>query len=386
MHKLRKAAQGRVTAWLGTIDPDEPPQNATPPPDTPPPEALATGPDAEGEKENRRGRTQVDLEPDIGVPSHKRSPAVSPARSAKSVRPEQPTSPIPLTSPAKDTLAPPNPRSSGFLPIGTVRAQPTGTTKPGQKPTALDAFLMSKASPRLGVYPPRPVDPEVRYDIRSARGGKGGIVTSVAALWAQGVSTAETGANKTPTPASKPATRTQVNAARLAEQWQARTRPDASKPTPKPKPEPVADGRPKMMRPVGKAAHSSPAVTSPTADPMSNSLGDLTARRARMVKAMPATAAVSSSTAVPTLSSTASLARPAPTRAAERAKINVRLPPSIAEAVGGRADSKSPASSSSKADTPKGPGSPPAKADYAFGQAKLRELIKRYQGQVNSPS
>ena len=370
LQKLRKAAQGRITAWLGSIDPEEPPQSATPPPDTPP---VTLTPEPEAKEARGLSRSKSRLHSDVpGGNSSARSPAVSPARSAKEA-------PVPPKSPVKEPQASPNPRSSGFLPMGTIRAMPTGS-KPGTKPTALDAFLMSKASSRLAVYPPRSADPEAKYDVRSARGGKGGIVTSVAAIWAQGGQAA----SPFKPSSSKPApSKAQANAARLAEQWQARTRADASKPAPKPKPD-LTDGRPKAMRPVPKAARASPAVTSPSSDPMVTSLGDLTARRARMVKATPATASVSSSTAVPTLSSTASLARPAPARA-DRAKLNMRLPPTVSEAVESRADMKSPASSS-KTDTPKAPGSPPPKTEYGFGQAKLRELIKRYQGQVNPSS
>ncbi|KAH9933556.1 uncharacterized protein BXZ73DRAFT_77184 [Epithele typhae] len=382
--KLRKAAQGRIAAWLGSIDPDAPPQIPTPPLETPSPVGT---PELQDRSARGRSKSAVGLglgvNGDADAKSPARSPAVSPARSARSARsvkatPEATEGPGEATT---DTQASPNPRSSGFLPIGTIRAQATGkgghTVK--KNPSPFDAFKLPKASDRIGLYPPRRLDPEVKYDIRSARGGKGGIVTSVAALWAQGVpgvSDSKMGATK-PTPI-KPS----ANASKLAEQWKVRSGGIESKPATRPKPAGLVDARPKAMRPTTKAAQSSPAVTSPSSDPMSTSFGDLTAKRARMVKATPAIASVSSSMATPTLSSTASLARPIAARA-ERAKLNMKLPPTIAEAVAeARLGAKSPPNSAP--DTPKPPSSLPAKADLAFGQARLRELIKRYQGQVNS--
>ncbi|RPD54826.1 hypothetical protein L226DRAFT_539372 [Lentinus tigrinus ALCF2SS1-7] len=398
--KLRKAAQGRIAAWLGSIDPDEPPQPATPPPETPPPATPSL----------RRGRSPV-----RAARSPARSPAYSPVARSAQVTPEPPVSPLREKKSAemvlkdvsaesnkekekenedpKETQAAPNPRSSGFLPIGTVRAHPTANgnanlSTTGRKTTPFDVYLVSRASPRLPVYPPRPLDSEVKYDVRSARGGKGGIVTSVAAIWASGQST-----ERAAVPKVAPA-KPQPKPAKLAEQWKAKTalgatkpppKPlDPIKPTPKPKPDalrsptttsPLSDGRPKMMRPTPKSGTSSPALTSSSPDPTIASVGDLTAKRARMIKSSSVPAVVSSSTATPTLSSTASLARPSPARV-DRLKLSAKLPPTIAE-VDSRTDT------SSKTATPKSPGSPPAKNEYAFGQARLRELIKRYQGQVN---
>ena len=56
------------------------------------------------------------------------------------------------------------------------RQVPPSTTKPpGYRPP----------NKKLPMFPP-PINPEVKYDIRSARGGRGGKVTSVASLWASG--------------------------------------------------------------------------------------------------------------------------------------------------------------------------------------------------------
>ena len=443
LQKLRKAAQGRITAWLGRIDADaEPPESQTPPPVSP---SL------------RRGRSPggvVAREPVVGSlgVSPARSPAVSPAASpAHSRGPSPARSARRLTEPAASSLpkktsaevlanvapsapspkaarqeqeqetetqAAPNPRSSGFLPIGTVRAHPqvaAVNAKAGKRALPVDAFLTPKASPRLGVYPPRPLDAEVKYDIRSARGGKGGIVTSVAAIWASATQPAAA-KEAAPKPAPVPV-KPRANATKLAEQWKATAEhsgPVTPKgpPAMKPKPEglrspkvaaaaeglrspptgaltpTMANGRPRALQPLAKTGYASPTVTSPAADPMITSVADLTARRAKMIKSTSVPAVVSSSTATPMLSSTASLARPSPARA-ERAKMNTKLPPTIAEAEPVTSAPKAQLTTKVTATLENGPpatapGSPPAKADYAFGQARLRELIKRYQGQVNS--
>ena len=441
LQKLRRAAQGRITAWLGGIDADAaPPESRTPPPVSPSP---------------RRGRSPAAVArspaKSLGVISPARSPAVSPtrspaispassrepspARSARKLMDLSASPPLPRKNSAEflvladvtpppsspkpheqETQAAPNPRSSGFLPIGTVRANPqvaAVNAKARKNALPADAYLLPRASPKLGVYPPRPLDSEVKYDIRSARGGKGGIVASVAAIWASAAQPAS--GYVAPKPALV-ATKPRVNATRLAQQWKA-TAEDSSpttpkgRPAPKPKPEglrspkaavgrgsrsptiaastpPMANGRPKALQPLAKTAYSSPTVTSPASDPMITSVADLTARRAKMIKSTSVPAVISSSTATPMLSSTASLARPSPARA-DRARMNTQLPPTIAEAepliaapkpqiatkVNGTAQAISPATS---------PESPPVKTDYAFGQARLRELIKRYQGQVNS--
>jgi hypothetical protein len=111
--------------------------------------------------------------------------------------------------------------------------------------------------------------------------------------------------------------------------------------------------------------------SAPEPDP---SLADLTARRARLIKSQSVPAAVSSSHATPMLSSTASLARSGPLP--DRRKAPIKLPPTISES--------QPEISQS---TPRvaAVGSPqPSKGDLAFGQARLRDLIKKYQGPATS--
>ncbi|PIL32357.1 hypothetical protein GSI_05603 [Ganoderma sinense ZZ0214-1] len=427
LQKLRKAAQGRITAWLGGIDDDpEPPESQAPPPMASPSPRRGRSPGAvardSGQSLGVSPRRSPAVSPAVS-PMHSRDP--SPARSAR--RLTEPSTSLPKRNSVEvlanvapvapepeqqETQAAPNPRSSGFLPIGTVRAHPqvaTVNAKAGKKGLLSDAFLLPKASPRLGVYPPHPLDPEVKYDIRSARGGKGGIVTSVAAIWASATQpVSKEAASKPPPVPVKP----RVNATKLAEQWKAtaeQSGPATPKgpPAMKPKPEglrspklafgeglrspasgavtpTVANGRPKALQPLAKTGYSSPTVTSPAADPMITSVADLTARRAKMIKSTSVPAVVSSSTATPMLSSTASLARPSPARA-ERVKMNARLPPTIAEAEPMTTTPKAQITTKVTATAEAAsPASPPAKTDYAFGQARLRELIKRYQGQVNS--
>lgn len=387
LHHLRKAAQGRIAAWLGNIDPEVPPPSGTPPPATPPPAALS--PPA---KPTDRAVSR----------SPARSPAVSPARSplpSPKVSPPALPSPDPVAvsqpqtstdTPPVDQVAPeeaqaaPNPRSSGFIAIGSVRAAPTlhaTGARSGQKGAApWDAYLLPKASPRLAVYPPRSLDPEVKYDVRSARGGRGGIVTSVASLWASATQTPQQEAPKPPVVAVKP----QRKPTKLIEQWTATAAPAAPKSEPSKSPAPQADSRPRALRPLAKTAASSPSITPtpPAVDATSASGGGMPARRARMVKSASVPAVVSSSLATPMISSTASLARPAPAPA-ERHKMNVKLPPTISEdAPRAAPHATASPSTSTSGSTPVVAKSP--KVELAFGQARLRELIKRYQGQVNS--
>ncbi|KAI0648693.1 hypothetical protein C8Q79DRAFT_1040192 [Trametes meyenii] len=397
IHHLKKAAQGRIAAWLGSIDPDAPPPSGTPPPQvlSPPSRSPARAADRSPTRSPARSPARSLMMSPV------RSPARSPAPSSKAspadlppvagpILQEQKTtyadaSDLPAASKA-DTQAAPNPRSSGFVAIGTVRASslrpPTQTNgvDPEQKgATPWDAYLLPKASPRLAVYPPRPLDPEVKYDVRSARGGRGGIVTSVAALWASATQAPAPAAPKASAPfvPAKP----QPKPTRLADQWKVKTTLDTPKlksSSPKSEPSrtpPVGDGRPKALRPTMKTASSSPAVTPPIVDTAATSVADLTARRARMIKSASVPAVVSSSLATPMISSTASLARPALTPA-ERHKLNLKPPPTISEGE----QPSTPVSATTPAPAAK---SPPAKTELAFGQARLRELIKRYQGQVN---
>ncbi|CDO75124.1 hypothetical protein BN946_scf185010.g49 [Trametes cinnabarina] len=416
LHHLRKAAQGRIAAWLGSIDPDVPPPSGTPPPETPPthsfsPPPVVSSPLRPTSRSPVRSPAMSPARSPAVSPSRSvgrsaaRDPAISPpARSPRISQPEVPavdapdatterrsrdaTQPDSSSATREETQAAPNPRSSGFVAIGTVRdastlrpQAKTNDVTPGQKTGApWDAFLLPKASPRLAVYPPRSSDPEVKYDVRSARGGRGGIVTSVASLWSSSTQSPAKEPAKPATPVTK------SKPAKLVEQWKAKAGLEEGKPSTAPKSElskspALSDAHPKALRPTPRTATKSPTMTIPSSDGAVTSVADLTTRRARMIKSASVPAVVSSSLATPMISSTASLARPVPA-AAERRKLNVKLPPTISETSDTHTTISSAAASAPSAQT--GMKSPPAKAEMAFGQARLRELIKRYQGQVNS--
>ncbi|KAI0833809.1 hypothetical protein BC628DRAFT_1414544 [Trametes gibbosa] len=410
LHHLRKAAQGRIAAWLGSIEPEAPPLSATPPPASPPPPMQP----AAGSSLKAKGADPTTLITPLSDVSPTRSPAVSPVRShamspvrsllpnlsPRAHHPDLPSTDLqseplrlkdtngpainPPTTAKDDSEAAPNPRSSGFVAIGTIHGPSTlrspvnaSGSRPAQRGAApWDAYLLPKVSPRLTAYPPRSSDPEVKYDVRSARGGRGGIVTSVAALWA---SAPQSPARESPMSAAISA-KPQFKANRLADQWKPRVAASVPKSEPSKSPPPLADIRSRAPRSATKTTASSPSVTP---SPPTTSVADLSTRRARLIKSTSVPAIVSSSLATPMISSTASLSRPAPAPA-ERHKLNVKLPPTISEGEP-LAKSQPPTSVSISVpgSAPAGPNSPPAKADLAFGQARLRELIKRYQGQVN---
>ncbi|KAL6307465.1 hypothetical protein BKA93DRAFT_727408 [Sparassis latifolia] len=323
-YRLRKAAQGRVAAWLGSIEPDVFPQA------TSPPTSLETVlPAQDGERSEGDAEALQDL--------------------SKNVSPD-------AASP--DVSAAPNPRSSGFLPIGTIRSNiqvpiPTGNVNarnsgkdsPNPKtPLARVAVV----PPRLAAYPLQPPDPEVRYDIRSARGGRGGKVTAVAAIWASATQQQDNN--------SKPVVKhSGVSLAKTLDLGKTPTMkplPQKSLPLSEP-PKPPSNAKLSLAPIRPRETKAAPAV-------------DISAKRGRMTKASTSPAAVSSSLATPMLSSTASLARPTPPLSDRN---NLKLPTSI------------PEMSRLKPSDPK-PNT--AKGELAFGQARLRELIKRYQGQTNA--
>ncbi|KAA1467199.1 hypothetical protein DENSPDRAFT_926422 [Dentipellis sp. KUC8613] len=346
----------------------------------------------------------------------KASPSTSPsARKAEPAEPE----PKPDAKEA-DASAKPNPRSSGFVPISTLRENPQprnsrfisrpdpGLPKSAHNPTSprarYEAALKSSSPPppppvgaknikkadqkRWPAFPPQPQgDAPAKYDVRSARGGRGGKVTAVTAIWA----TAAAGAGadnavpaKKPTakpivaPKPKPAPPAKPTVAHKPAVPPSKPIP-ATKPTPVPssKPTPAATPRPAYMKtptlasykppPPGKPrtfldlpkakpsmATSGPPRTSPHASP---SLGP--------AKGASVPAIVSSSLATPMISSTASLSRPT---GQEKKLPSPRLPPAIPEIPAtGRVVS---------------PASKAAGEDLAFGQARLRDLIRKYQGQT----
>ncbi len=237
---------------------------------------------------------------------------------------EQVTEPPPAESKEEEEKVP-HPRSSGFMPIGTFKRDAyTRTLIPKDAnpwadepirlksvpigPEQTNPWKQLKKAPGLPSFqlPSRPTDPEVKYDVRSARGGRGGKVTAVAAIFAAGKSEDST--------------------------------PPTSSPLAKAKASPVSTSKPpRLPYNIGKSK-----------TPVSSSV------------------AVSSSHATPTLSSTASLARPATNRTTTPGQASKGWKPAMTAVTETHQDG-------TKSPTPKvSPG-------YVFGQAKLKDLINKYQ-------
>jgi hypothetical protein len=389
--KMRKAAVGRVADWLGKIDPDVPPPQA----DTPPPASPLPGTEP--------------LHPLDATfsPSHPGSPEVSNESALPEVEPSK--TPISGRSPQLDweelkketnketgwdVFASPNPRSSGFMPIKPIESR--GSPSPSKedaastpKPPPLQLPWMqkleaTKSTPTDMKYVPRfgrnaiPPDLAARYDIRSARGGRGGQVTAVAAIWAA----AERQNGSPDLPLSKP--------------W---AKPDAPgkpiiapKPTLAPKPGGLSVTKPTVTNlalrniSAGKVKSTQYIVNSDTGqeDEEESPSNGTNHTRARMIKSSSVPAMVSSSTAIPMISSTASLVRP-PGSSLVRERpgkisrgLSMRIP-TIEEDI--TSDSTSVgAGRTSRVEGKSHIVGSPTKTDLAFGQARLRDLIKKYQG------
>ncbi|KAI5892706.1 uncharacterized protein SCHCODRAFT_02626903 [Schizophyllum commune H4-8] len=363
----KSVTNGRVAAWLGGVvdadRPSPPPTVVTPSPATP----LFPLPD-------QPERSAIDS-PEVSEMAKDASPTVErpishvedPAGEAEQLEQQQEL---------------PNPRSSGFVAIGTYKREEVTyrrvsrfrTAEPEARkltdiwgsedgPSAGERRETSSGTAReISTSTPRPdgdktpritaaqppsylppvprLDPEVKYDIRSARGGRGGRVTAVAALWASG---AVQGAQSSVVRVTKPA---------------------IAKP-------PVE---------VKRAARPPVLVKPPS---------------------LAGQAAVTSSHAAPHLSSTASLARPALTTPQPRVPA-ARISPIVEETSTSRAneDTSPPVATSpskpafsktreslTNLSTPKpAPRQSLASEGFAFGQARLRELIKKYQGSSSSSS
>ncbi|KAF9477727.1 hypothetical protein BDN70DRAFT_880830 [Pholiota conissans] len=380
----------------------------------------------------------------------------SAAARSKPKTPEPPK--VRATSPLPPPLPPPkapvaSPPRNGVHSIYPPRQPPSLPPKP------------SFASPPRGrtqiSYPPqKPVDVEVKYDIRSARGGRGGKVTAVANLWSSGAinSNANGKGKEIPKPANgvedtktsaplpakplrterklfsaavmtpapplpKRVPNTSDNATSKPPK-DAQKRPDARAVFASPsRPIPASSSRssPGPKKSVSSNALSTPtsggpsglnlsrkssealvqkrpatalakpfALSKPTPttnlstsnsseQPLQSKVAPGFAARALkpVIKASSDPAVVSSSHAVPTLSTTASLARPqisGPQKSAQGNGRPVKLPavfstPSTGSLVG------------TPSEVPR-PASPSKPVDLVFGQARLKDLIKKYQGQV----
>ena len=395
--KKRKAAVGRVADWLGKIDPDVPPPQVDTPPTSPLPGTESEHP------------LEATFSP-IFASSHPVSPRTSSKLALSEV--ELSKTPVSGRSPQLgweelkreeeviketgwDVSACPNPRSSGFVPINSIKSR--GSPSPGKedvastpKPSPVQLPWMQKLEATkftpadmssvlgLGKSATRP-DIVAKYDIRSARGGRGGQVTSVAAIWAA----AEKQNGSTHLPIPKP--------------W---VKPNAPvKPLTAPKPTKPALTQRTSGLSATKPTVSNPALrkidvgkVKPTQRVSDSSAGQedegflvkgTNDTRARMIKSSSVPAMISSSTAIPMISSTASLVRsPGSSPVRDR-------PGKISRGLGTRIstieeDISADSTSVGSWRTGGGEGSPrsgsPIKTDLAFGQARLRDLIKKYQG------
>ncbi|TDL25851.1 hypothetical protein BD410DRAFT_801167 [Rickenella mellea] len=309
-HQLKEAATGRVAAWLGGIDPTIPPPSAN--------LSLGSSP-----KSPPRDVLTVD-----DSPEHSPHPLLRPAPDPKPWSPEGVKRETVYATMKKPPL-----RSSGFVLHPTVKGNPPFDTPPEDLPNSERSH---NAAPLAGsppsekpaavkvksLYPPRPSDPEVSYDIRSARGGRGGKVSSVAAMWASVAQQQESNPVKSKPPVAKKPAALDLN----------------------------------HLKPAGLQVK--PPMGS---DGASQTRVDAKARRAKAVKSTSVPAVVSSSLATPMLSSTASLARPP--QPPGLSKSPLRLPATISEA---QSD-------------PTSIRPPPVKGEMVFGQAKLKDLIRKYQ-------
>ncbi|KAJ8077578.1 hypothetical protein PM082_002010 [Marasmius tenuissimus] len=412
-HTKRKGkSNARVAAWLGDMRADVP---------TPPAE---------------------DVIPHTPSPVPAEFPQEDTAPKAREASPLRPAEQAPSDLPPSNPSRLPDPRSSGFVPIGTLKPDIyQRTLVPKDSPFASSESMEddarritelwsqdnkdnkkgSPASPQvtqntnpwksvrspifakrangLPMFPPlREADSEVKYDIRSARGGKGGQVTTVAAIWA---SVTDPSKQEEPSTSKPP---------------RPKTEPAPSKPPPK-SAAGLTSSRPKSINDLLSPKATKPSPLSAASSTSSSSSRSGAAPRPSAgvprrfgigkggLKATPAV--VSSSHATPTLSSTASLAKPGlagqrkqslplPARVthtiselpkdAPGKRLSMPVPSKPNGIVAGEAvnNLKAIAEGGVSTKSPDSPVPKPSETGYAFGQARLKELIKKYQGQTSS--
>ena len=402
--RIRSATKGRVAEWLGKL------------------EAYEPGPEPEPEPDSS-------LSP----------PAPEREASAAATAVSSPTVPSPVVE------SKPNPRSSGFVPVSTLRrapislppkSAPTPTPASASAPSPACTILvhepssiLAAANPNLNalpapvpvrrlaaIYPPPSQVEEVKYDFKSARGGRGGRVTAVAAIWAEVAETAVSSAGAsagsisrtatptlapTPTPRQPKASRPAAAKGPKAMQSKAAVTVVTGVPNKVPIKPMTSIVDPARLSPIPtqvRQSASSPAkekekdkeVSRPPRALFGFGLGAAAA-------ATPSSPAVSSSIATPVLSSTASLARPPTTITSTTTQLamnnNTSSPsPSPSSSPLRQAQSRphsrsqlAPALTPAPAAGQRPPmvnGGGLKAAELAFGQARLRDLIKRYQGQT----
>ncbi|THU88985.1 hypothetical protein K435DRAFT_865764 [Dendrothele bispora CBS 962.96] len=472
-------AKGRVAAWLGNVEADVPPAEDV--------IAPSPSPDTSDKDKDKKGKTSRPRSPLEGLPVTRSTAQPQKEEEELSVEEllKKEQAELDKADPPKPGQSSPNPRSSGFVPIGTLKRDiyqrtlvpkdsPYATTNnpaedakritdlwsatnlKGTSPTLKankdvsppsspagnrgngNETLANRSNPwqsvrsplfagrrisggsKLPLYPP-PLSVEHKYDIRSARGGRGGQVTAVASLWASGTNVKE------------------------EEKKIDKVKEDV------PKPKKLAASSP-LKFPVSASSSTSSIGEVPAS---SNGVGKRSTAGSssgpgKRPGVKPASAlaptVVSSSHATPTLSSTASLARPPGQSSPPKAKFATKVPlttiselpsseggsrtrassagagnnkvflsatssssmgeamkPVVSVANKGSAaaglkaftggiDSKSGigATASKRSSMPASmPSTPPTSTssagtgELAFGQARLRDLIRKYQGQAS---
>lgn len=341
--RMRKAAKGRVAAWLGDA------QEADPPP---------------------LSETRI-----LEQASTEDTPAVAEIKklveeitsNTEVVHSESNGDTKPTTKPPVDPskIQLPGRRSSGFLPMSrasVLHSQPPLPTRTQD----IDVGLKLKPNPAFAAL----AAPEGRkYDVRSARGGRGGKVTSVAALWAEKVKTVETSSSSAP--------KNGVPLPMMVKLGQERVKlTTPTSPTlPNNKKDPLgrvtAATSPKndKLEKVAPEVDKAIPLFKPAITPARSAPANLVTKGASVP------AKLSSSIAKPTLSSTASLARPQPVKSPTPAPPDPKSPVT-ARPLKYIKPTNLPVSVSEPGIAARTSASKPP----SFGQAKIKDLIAKYQG------
>ena len=414
--KLRQEAKGRVAAWLGEIDVSAPPVvddvtsliSPTTSHFVPITESASFAPAdmADRQAETRRGDVATDK--DVSASPNPRSSGFVTISSLNAVagtnetggdtspfKPSPRRSSVndfrltPTSSPERPATTQPLPRSPSTEVKGSqpsdAQPLPPQPPQPPQPPSRPSRLL----PPRLPRFPSKPADPEVKYDVRSARGGRGGKVTQVASLWA---------AKANPNPNANP------KASGMAGDATPVPNPNVKKPKPATSPaarKPTLN-IPKRSPPSARIPPASGGGVAPVSlnrisvGETRTGVGLGIREVSRAPKATTVPAVVSSSHAVPMLSSTASLARAKAHGPGQGPGVGPgqgpggqglgqgpglgqmrSLPPMISETI---SDVRSASKNGVGVKTGPGGGAGRALGELAFGQARLRDLIKKYQG------
>ncbi|KAI9434375.1 hypothetical protein H4582DRAFT_2131121 [Lactarius indigo] len=352
-----EAAKGRVAEWLEKVAPPEP-------------EKGLVVADAEvGKEEDTRSPTLPEPAPE---PTLTADPA-----------------PAPTQEPLVVIESKPNPRSSGFISVATLRRAPITLPAPESAPTAQSSVLPAAAARRgANKFPPLSPQMRMKYNVKSAHGGRGGRVTAVASIWAE--ATKARGAS-VPTAVAK-ATKATGNPTQPKAAAHKSDKNVLSTPKPVSAPQTTMTSSSHRERvPPGTTTRVSLSAAADPQHPQHHHQRKSRKRTHRQqLHACPRQQrcrprpTLSSSVATPVLSSTASLAQP------PGAWTHARVPSSTPPPAIAASPSPQPPPPSQQPQqsqpatagwrTPLGSGAG-FKANLAFGQVRLRDLIRRYQGQ-----